>query len=221
MNEARIFTGSITRIDDEGQSTGIYKQLREGSLVLGEMGLEGDMQADRRVHGGPEKAVHHYPAGNYQKLAAAFPAIAEQFIPGSLGENISTAGFDENTVCIGDIFSLGEARLQISQPRSPCWKIDHRYATPGVARHVAEHGITGWYYRVLAGGRVKSGDFLCLEERLEGAVFLNELWTVWNEHRPALEALRRFAEAPGLTPGWRKKLLERSNWLLANGQQAS
>ena len=189
--------------------------------MLGETGLEGDMQADRRVHGGPEKAVHHYPAGNYQKLAAAFPAIAEQFIPGSLGENISTAGFDENTVCIGDIFSLGEARLQISQPRSPCWKIDHRYATPGVARHVAEHGITGWYYRVLAGGRVKSGDFLCLEERLEGAVLLHELWTVWNEHRPALDDLRRFAEAPGLTPGWRKKLLERSNWLLANGQPAS
>lgn len=212
----RLYTGQITRIDDEGQSTAIYKQPVAGAIALGPEGLAGDAQADRRVHGGPEKAVHHYAAENYARLAERFPAIAAQLVPGSIGENVSTLGWDESTVHIGDVFRLGTARVQVSQPRSPCWKIDHRYATPGLARHVAESGLTGWYYRVLETGTVAPGADFELLERLPGALTLAALWQLWGEHRPAPQRLLDAAAAPGLTPGWSKRLADRAAWLLAN-----
>lgn len=215
-----LFTGQIIRIDDEGQSTAIYKQPVAGAIALGGEGLSGDAQADRRVHGGPEKAVHHYAAENYARLAARFPAIAAALLPGSIGENVSTLGWDERKVCIGDVFRLGSARVQVSQPRSPCWKIDHRYATPGMARHIAESGLTGWYYRVLETGEVAPGDAFALLDHPPGAIPLATLWQLWGEHRPPIERLLHAAEAPGLTPGWRRKLVDRAAWLQANGGAA-
>lgn len=216
MSEIMLFSGGLTRIDEHGQSTGIYKKPVAGAIELGREGLAGDMQADRRVHGGPEKALHQYAVDNYRRLAERLPAIAAQLVVGSIGENISAAAGDENTVFVGDVFSLGRARVQVSQPRSPCWKIDHRYGHDGVARLIAESGLTGWYYRVLEEATISTGDRLELIERLPGAVSLAELWQVWREHRPDPAALDRLAAAPGLTPSWHKKLHGRLDWLRAN-----
>lgn len=221
MTELRLFIGGLTRIDDEGQSTGIYKHRVSGSIYIGTQGLAGDMQADRRVHGGPDKAVHHYLAENYPLLAKQFPAIAKRFVPGSIGENLSTTGWDEHTVCIGDTFALGGVKLQVTQPRSPCWKIDHRYAIEGVTRYIADTGLTGWYYRVLEAGEATSGSAFELLERLPDAIALAELWQTWREHRPDPEKLARINTAPGLTADWRKKLADRENWLRANASPAS
>ncbi len=77
-----------------------------GRVKIASEGILGDHQADRRVHGGPEKAIHHYAATNYSNLAARFPEIAAAFVPGSIGENISASGIDEHTVAIGDLFTL-------------------------------------------------------------------------------------------------------------------
>lgn len=216
MTDIQLYIGSVRRLDGEGQSSAIYKHPADGPLQLGSEGLCGDAQADRRVHGGPEKALHHYAAENYARLAERFPAIAALLQPGSIGENVSGSGWDERNVHIGDIFRLGGARIQVSQPRSPCWKIDHRYATAGVAGFIAEAGLTGWYYRVLESGEVARGAPFELLDRLADAVPLAELWRVWREHRPDLDALARLGNAPGLTPGWRKKLLDRLDWLRAN-----
>lgn len=221
MTAIRLFIGGLTRIDNAGQSTGIYKHPAAGPILLGPAGLAGDVQADRRVHGGPEKAVHHYAAENHARLAGRFPAIAGQLIPGSIGENVSTTGWDERSVFIGDVFGIGHARVQVSQPRSPCWKIDERYATGGMARFIAETGLTGWYYRVLVAATVANGAQFEHLERLPRAVSLAELWQIWTAHRPEPAALARIAEAPGLTPGWRKKLLERRDWLRANAGSAN
>jgi MOSC domain-containing protein YiiM len=216
MTSVQLFIGGLTRLDDEGQLTGIYKQEVKGPINLGSEGFTGDHQADRRVHGGPEKAVHHYAAENYAQLAERFPAAADQLIAGSIGENVSTTGWTEHTVYIGDVFRLGDTTLQVSQPRSPCWKIDHRYGAEGMARFIAESGLTGWYYRVLKTGKVAGGAQFELTERLPGAVALADLWQLWQEHRPDPDALAQLAEAPGLTPGWQKKLGDRLNWLRAN-----
>lgn len=213
MATVQLFIGGLTRIAAHGQSTGIYKSAVAGPLDLTVDGLRGDAQADRRVHGGPDKAIHHYAADDYALLAARLPAIADRLVPGSIGENVSSRGFDEGSVCIGDIFHLGRAVLQVSQPRSPCWKIDHRYVCDGVARLIAETGLTGWYYRVLEPAAVCSGEELELSERLPGAISLQELWRLWREHRPDPEELARLAAAPGLTAAWRRKLLDRSGWL--------
>ena len=216
MTTAQLFIGSVLRLGDEGQFSAIHKNRVNGPIVIGEEGLVGDAQADQRVHGGPEKAVHHYAAENYVHLASRFPAITAELIPGSIGENISTSGWDEQGVFIGDVFQLGSALLQVSQPRSPCWKIDHRYATKGLARLIAETGLTGWYYRVLEPGIAASGDPFELLARLPEAVSLAELWQVWAEHRPDLETLARLAVAPGLNPAWAKKLHDRLEWLRVN-----
>lgn len=210
------FIGDVQRLDDEGQSSAIYKHLVTGPILLGVEGLAGDAQADRRVHGGPEKAVHHYAAENYARLGERFPAIAAQLIPGSIGENISTSGWNEQNVYIGDVFRLGNARVQVSQPRSPCWKIDHRYASKGIAGFIAETGLTGWYYRVLECGEVADDARFELLTRQAGAVSLADLWQTWREHRPDLDTLARLSTAPGLTPGWQKKLFDRLDWLRAN-----
>jgi MOSC domain-containing protein YiiM len=222
MAGIELFIGSLTRLDDEGQSTGIYKRRVNGLIALGSEGFAGDQQADRRVHGGPEKAVHHYAAENYGLLADRFPSCADQLTPGSIGENLSTRGWTESNVFIGDVFRFGTATLQVSQPRSPCWKIDHRYGTEGMARFVSESGLTGWYYRVLDAGNVSDSDGLQLSERLHGAVSLAEFWQHWREHRPDPSVLAGLAAAPGLTPGWQKKLLDRLDWLKKNtGTQTS
>jgi MOSC domain-containing protein YiiM len=217
MTNVRLFIGGLTRIDEHGQWTGIYKHEVGAPLLLSVDGLAGDFQADRRVHGGPEKAVHHYAVENYGHLAERFPAIAAQLVAGSLGENVSASGFDERTVHIGDIFRLDRALLQVSQPRSPCWKIDHRYACAGLARTITETGLTGWYYRVLEPATVSNGAPLELVESPAGAVSLAEFWRGWREHRPDPASLERLSAAAGLAANWQKKLIDRGRWLRGHG----
>ena len=216
MNNTRLFTGTPVRIDDEGQFSAIWKQALTGPVRITKEGLVGDVQADRRVHGGPEKAVHHYAGENYAKLAERFPDIAEALAIGSIGENISTFGFDETNVCIGDIVRIGSTVLQVSQPRRPCWKIDSRYGLKGITAHIVESGLTGWYYRVLEEGEAAPGDVMVRLERPAGAVLLDTLWQTWHQHRPDAERLRAIAGAPGLTPAWVKKIHDRLDWLKAN-----
>lgn len=213
MSIDHVFVGRLQALQPEGQPTGIFKQAVDRPVAVGAEGLAGDVQADRRVHGGPEKAVHHYPAEHYGRLAAAFPALAADFLPGSLGENLSTRGWTEAEVYIGDVFAAGPVRLQVSQPRSPCWKIDHKFGGAGLARWIAEAGVTGWYYRVLEGGAIEPGAAFELVGRNAEPVSLQRLWQAHRAHRPDGEELARIAATPGLSPGWVKKLGERLEWL--------
>lgn len=208
-----VFTGGVKSLPPDGTPSGIFKHPVAGPVAVGLEGLEGDRQADRRVHGGAEKAVHLYPAGHYARLAAAFPALADALVPGSMGENLSVAGWDEESVCIGDVFRVGSCRLQVSQPRSPCWKINHKFGDDGLAQFIAHEGITGWYFRVLEGGSVAVGDGFELLERNPAPVSLARLGRVQREHRPAGAELREIAATPGLTPALMKKLLDRLGWL--------
>jgi MOSC domain-containing protein YiiM len=182
-------------------------------LLLGAEGFAGDQQADRRVHGGPEKAVHLYPATHYARLAAKFPEAAGELLPGSLGENISSPTLDETQVRVGDIFQLGNARLQVCQPRSPCWKIDDRFGVDGMAAFIAEQRLTGWYFRVMQPGTVAPDAPLELIESSPETLTLAAAMSLWQEHRPALETLRQLAAAQGIASGWQRKILDRISWL--------
>ncbi|MBI4990271.1 MAG: MOSC domain-containing protein [Rhodocyclales bacterium] len=214
---AAVFAGSVRPLPPEGHPSGIVKEAMAGPVLLGPLGLEGDAQADRRVHGGPDKALHHYPAEHYAVLAAAWPDSAARFVPGSIGENVSTTGWTEETVCVGDVFRIGAARVQVTQPRSPCWKINHRYGLGDALQFVAERGITGWYCRVIEAGRIAAGDAFELVERHAEPVTLRRLWQITRSHRPAAEELSRLAQTPGLSESWAEKLRGRLEWLRANG----
>lgn len=213
MPPVRIFIGTVGPLPGSGRPTAMLKHPAPGPLEIGLEGFVGDQQADRRVHGGPEKAVHLYPADHYARLAERFPEAAGELRPGTLGENLSTQGLTEADVCIGDIFILGSARLQVCQPRSPCWKIDSRFGVDGMAAWIAETGLTGWYWRVLVPGRAQDGDVLQLAERPRGGISLAAAMTIWRTHRPALADLERVAGTSGIAAGWRRKFLERADWL--------
>ena len=209
------FTGSVERLADESRSSAIAKARRVGVVRIGPEGLEGDEHADRQAHGGSQQALHVLPSEHLARLKAAFPD-AVNLHPGGLGENFSSQGGTEEAVCIGDIFALGTARVQISQPRTPCWKIDRRCGTEGVAAFIAKHGCAGWYYRVLEAGDYSPGDALIHLERLPDAVSLFRLHSTLATHRPALQVLDRMANAPGLSPEWEDKIRARMRWLIDN-----
>ena len=215
MAKISLFIGGIRSLPESGRPTGMYKQPAQGPLMLGPEGFIGDQQADRRVHGGPEKAVHLYPLGHYARLAAAFPEAATALVAGSLGENIS-ADLDESDVRPGDVWRLGSARLQVCQPRNPCWKIDERFAVDGMAAFIAEHRLTGWYWRVVTPGEAAPGDELQLDTAAPDAMTLAEAMLLVQQHRPALEALERLAATPGLASNWRNKISQRLEWFKAN-----
>ena len=212
----QIFTGRVKPMLPDGEPSGIFKSAVDGPRHLGTNGLEGDEQADLRYHGGPEKALHQYPAEHYALLAQEWPQCASLLGPGVLGENISTRGMTEHDVCIGDVFGMGEARIQLSQPRSPCWKIDRRLKVDGASRFVEAAGVTGWYYRVLDEGRLCAGDEIVLLERPNPWLTLVHYWDTVMAHRPDPVALRQIAAAAGLATDKAQRWLERAAWLEAN-----
>jgi len=213
MVAVSIFIGGVRPLPVSGRPTGMYKSRVNSPIQIGPEGLRGDRQADRRVHGGPEKALHLYPARHYAMLAAMFPAAASLLAPGAIGENLSTDALDEGDVRIGDVWQLGSAKIQACQPRSPCWKIDERFACDGMAQFIAASGLTGWYWRVLQPGTVAPGEPL---ERIASepeAPTLREAMQLWREHRPPVAALERLASVQGLAGAWREKIVQRIDWL--------
>ena len=219
MAKTSIFIGGIRPLPESGRPTGIYKQAASTALMLGQEGFAGDHQADRNVHGGPEKAVHYYPATHYARLAARFPEAATQLLPGSIGENLSSFELDENDVRIGDIWRLGDALLQVCQPRNPCWKIDARYATEGMAAFIAEQRLTGWYWRVVRPGQVMPGAELLPEQIAADAPTLAAAMQLWQAHRPPLAELQGLANTPGIAGQWKQKIDARVEWLARQSEQ--
>ena len=136
------------------------KRPREGLVQVLEHGLAPDEQADRRVHGGPEMALHLYPLDHHDWWRGEIgdhPLLGE---PGGFASNLAVAGLTEEHVHIGDRFLLGTALIEVSQPRQPCWKIEHRFGHKGMVAKIIETGRSGWYFRVIEPGEVEAGDSL-------------------------------------------------------------
>lgn len=208
-----LYAGRIVTMPGDSRPTAMFKAPVAGRAVIGMDGLAGDQQADRRVHGGPDKALHHFPAETHARLAQRFPEAAGTLGPGTLGENLSTSGADETAVCIGDVYALGTARVQLCQPRQPCWKIEARHGVEGMTQAIAEAGMAGWYYRVLETGTVAVGDTIELLDRPPGAPTLAAFWALIHAHRPDPEALLAVRHTPGLSANWWDKLDQRIAWL--------
>lgn len=209
MTKTTLLTGRAAPLDGSDALSGIAKLPVDHPLALGPEGLEGDEQADRRVHGGVEKAVHHYPVEHYAAWQADLGLLPALAAPGGFGENISTSGLTEATVAVGDIFRLGSALLQVSQGRQPCWKLNRRFDTPDMAWRVQQSGRTGWYYRVLAPGTVAPGDQLELVDRIAPDWTLHRLWHALYVDRLNRGELQGIAGLDVLAEGWRKYAVRR------------
>lgn len=148
-----------------GETSAIAKVPVAGPRAVRWLGIDGDEQADLSVHGGPEKAIHHYPQDHYPFWREAIGAIAVLETAGAFGENISTRGLTEDTACIGDRYRLGSALVEIAQGRQPCWKQAQRLGSNAVIATMVQSRRCGWYYRVIEEGQVGSGDTLALVDR--------------------------------------------------------
>jgi MOSC domain-containing protein YiiM len=193
---------------DKPWSTGFYKQRQSAESWLGYEGLRGDEQADRRVHGGVDKAVCVYPGEHYPDWRAA---LRLPDLPlGAFGENFTTLGLLESTVCIGDVFSLGEARVQVSQPRQPCWKLARRWRIKDLTLQVERTGRTGFYFRVLHHGAFRAGDRLALLERPCPEWTIQRCNEVIHHEKDDLATARALAECRFLSATWKDSLWARA-----------
>lgn len=143
--------------------TAIFKTTVPGPVRILAEHLEGDMQANLKAHGGPERAVLAYAAGHYPHWRTEYAGQA--FPYGSFGENLTVEGLNEEAVCIGDVYRIGGATLQVTIPRTPCPKIDRRTGIDGILSRVVATNRIGWLHRVLEEGDVTTGDGVELVER--------------------------------------------------------
>lgn len=190
---------------DEGSA--IAKAPAGGPVAVGPLGLAGDEQGDPVHHGGPDKAIHHYPRDHYphwRGVLGDHPLLDGE---GAFGENVSTLGLTEADVCLGDRFRLGSALVEVSQGRQPCWKLDHRFGLDGVLAEVVRTARSGWYYRVIERGSVNIGDAIALVARPlpEWSVARCFTLLVGGGHRSDPAAVRALAEQPLLAAPWRTR----------------
>jgi len=160
-----LFIGKAETTWRHKEPTAIAKRPVDAPLWLTETGFQGDEQADRQAHGGINQALHHYSAEHMAFWQQQFPELKHVFKPGCFGENISGIGLDEDNLCIGDVLTLGTARVQVTQGRVPCWKLNAHIGNERMAQKFRMTGKTGWYYRVLESGYVCVGDFINVLER--------------------------------------------------------
>lgn len=198
-----LLLGEVEPLGHNGLMSGIAKQPVEHAAWLNSTGFDGDAQADRKRHGGPEKAVHHYPAEHYDLWRRELGEIAILGEPGAFGENLSTHGLDETSLAVGDIFKLGGAIIEVSQGRQPCHKLNVRFGISDMAQRVQTTGRTGWYYRVLQEGLVTPDDSLDLIDRKAPEWTLHRLWRLLYVDRMNLPELEAMAALPHLAESWR------------------
>lgn len=192
---------------DEPWVTSMFKQPVEGPVMLRRTNLDGDEQADLRVHGGPDKAVCAYPLEHYVWWREALDR--PEMEPGAFGENFSVAGQSEADVCIGDRYEVGDALVEVSQPRTPCHKLARRWDVPRLSQAVLTSGWTGWYLRVIREGAVRAGLPLVRTARPFPEWSIDTVTQLAFGDNAPRDQVRKLASCAALPQGWRRLLTRR------------
>lgn len=202
-----VYTGKIQAYP-EGKPSAIAKIQVDGELMLTDLGLEGDEQAEKKIHGGPDRALCHYPREHYLYWAREFPEQPELFVAPAFGENLSTDGLTESNVYIGDIFRWGEALIQVSQPRSPCYKLNYHFDISDIAQLMQNTGKVGWLYSVIALGVVSADAPLELVSRVSDVTVQEAAAIAW--HMPFDDdQYHRLLSTAGLSKSWTRTMQKR------------
>lgn len=191
-----------------GFETAMDKTLVEGGVYLSLEGLEGEECADLRHHGGLERALHQYPSEHYEYWRQRYGNDQDWCAPG-MGENISSTGMTEDTVCIGDRYAWGDAVIEVSQPRSPCFKLSKRWQVDGFSTHMQEISRCGWLYRVIQPGRVSVDEPLQLIERVSNPLTVREVCDLFFGDPLNREGLLRLKQQSRLSESWMGKVVQR------------
>lgn len=211
MHILSINCGRISRFRGPDEHSAIAKLPVAGQVRVGFLGLEGDQQADLAVHGGADKAIHHYPHDHYvywREALGGHPLLDALETGGAaFGENISSTGATEEVVCIGDRYRLGSALVEVAQGRQPCWKLDHRFGGEKMLAGIVKTRRSGWYYRVLEEGTVEADTAMELVERPFPAWSVARVFglLIAGDHRTDRAGLEALGAVTALADVWQKR----------------
>ena len=206
-------TSQIKDGEDAEWVSSIWRRSVSGRVPLSRTDLDGNAQADLKNHGGPDKAICCYSVEHYAGWRMELALSEAEFTYGAFGENFTLTGLTEDAVCLGDIYTVGTAKVQLSQPRMPCWKVGRRWERPDLPGEMTATGRTGFYLRVLEEGEVGAGDMLTLQDRplpdctvarLNDALYVHK-----NDPLQDAELARR----PLLDEAWRRTFRRRAGLL--------
>jgi MOSC domain-containing protein YiiM len=188
--------------------TGIYKFPVHRRVKVSKLNIKGDGQADLSVHGGPNKAVYAYPSEHYEYWRREFPGM--EMPRGMFGENLTLEGLLEDDAHIGDRFRMGTTVLMVTQPRLPCYKLGIRFAREDMPERFFSSRRTGFYFAVVEEGELGEGDAVEPIHRDANRISVADILRLNYdyENQDAL-LIERALHVEALTPGWRKRLLER------------
>jgi len=191
-------------------TTGIFKQPVEGRIPLRKLNLDGDRQADLSVHGGVHKAVYCYPLEHYDYWTKELPG--RELPMAIFGENLTTQGLSEDSAHLGDQFSVGTAKVVVTQPRLPCYKLGVRFQADDMVKRFLASARTGFYFAVTREGEVGAGDEIKLIARDPNAVPVSEITRLYVARRysdPDLASLARALRVAALPESWKQYFQER------------
>lgn len=186
-------------------TTGICKTSVSEALSLKKKGFEGDGVADLRHHGGSDKAVCVYSRDHYSYWEGI---LGTALSPAAFGENITVSNLSEDDVCIGDVFRLGTALVQVSQPRQPCKTLAARYGRSDMVKLVVKCGYTGFYFRVLEEGTVKKGDPILPAEEDLNKITISFANHIYHKDKKNCEGVKKVLAVKALSESWQKSFHE-------------
>jgi MOSC domain-containing protein YiiM len=200
-----IHIGEVAPLGPKQVPSGFVKHRIDGAVEVGFEGLAGDQQADLSVHGGSEKAVYAYPLAHYADWRKEYPRHLTTLQPGSFGENFCIEGLQESDICVGDVHRIGSSRVQVCQPRQPCFKLALRFSDNKMPKAMIRTGRAGWYYRVLEPGQARAGDPVSLDDRPNPDFPFARLIELISFGKATHAELKRLQTLSGLASDWRDR----------------
>jgi MOSC domain-containing protein YiiM len=185
----------------------IWKTPVSGRVAARGVNLEGDDQADRKAHGGPDKAIYAYAMEDVRWWEQE---IGRPFLHGEFGENLTTEGIDASGALVGERWEIGTTLLEVSQPRIPCWRLGVRMNDPLFPRHFADAMRPGAYLRIVREGILGEGDPIRVVERPDHDVKVVDVFRIYFRER---DQAGRLLTVPALSAGWKdwaRELLQTS-----------
>ncbi|MGB1038533.1 MAG: MOSC domain-containing protein [Bacteroidia bacterium] len=189
-------------------TTGIFKYPNFDGIALGITDVEEDNVVDRKYHGGVDKACYMYSADSYQNWKLKYPDLEWDY--GMFGENLSIDGLDEREIYIGDVYKVGEALVEVSEPREPCFKLGIRFGTQEVLKDFINTHHCGVYVRVLESGRVNPGDDISRVTRVQNEFSIARIyWLRYNARLKDFAEVRKAMKLDSLAPSAKRGLAKR------------
>jgi len=209
MKVLSVHVGSLQEMLRNGKKirTGIYKRKTEGPIKVTRLGLEGDDQANKKLHGGIYKAICVYPSEHYDLWKEELGKPDLSF--GDFGENLTTVGLMEGDICLGDRLRIGSVEIVVTQPREPCITLNARLDTKDLSARICKSGRSGFYFSVMKEGIMKNGDSIEYINRDENRVTVSDFNQVINGESGVTDIILRASKIYALPPKLKGQFLQK------------